>query len=51
MKFVSRWVLPLAGPVAFLLLWEVVCLMHVVRPIWVTPRPSWMWPWRLSIGW
>jgi sulfonate transport system permease protein len=33
-----RWVLPLAGPIAFLLLWWGVCSMHVVRPV-LLPTP------------
>ena len=35
---VSRWLLPLAGPVAFLLAWEAVCASHVVRPV-LMPTP------------
>jgi NitT/TauT family transport system permease protein len=34
----SRWLLPLAGPVAFLLVWEGVCASHVVRPV-LMPTP------------
>jgi sulfonate transport system permease protein len=34
----SRWLLPLAGPAAFLLLWWGVCSLHVVRPV-LLPTP------------
>jgi NitT/TauT family transport system permease protein len=34
----SRWLLPLAGPVAFLLLWWGICSLHVVRPV-LLPTP------------
>jgi sulfonate transport system permease protein len=34
----SRWLLPLAGPAAFLFLWWGVCSLHVVRPV-LLPTP------------
>jgi ABC-type nitrate/sulfonate/bicarbonate transport system permease component len=34
----SRWLLPLAGPAAFLLLWWGICSLHVVRPV-LLPTP------------
>lgn len=34
----SRWLLPLAGPVAFLLVWWGICSLHVVRPV-LLPTP------------
>ena len=38
MRFATRWLLPLAGPLAFLLLWWSVCGLHVVRPV-LLPTP------------
>lgn len=38
MSAASRWLLPLAGPIGFVLLWWGVCELHVVRPV-LLPTP------------
>jgi len=38
MNLATRWLLPLAGPVGFVLVWWGICEMNVVRPV-LLPTP------------